>query len=64
MTELSHDLKQRLEELFYAKPKWKDSSLLPYLQDIESNKKVIDRALIKYARASRVGKQTFYTSRF
>ncbi|KAG4108214.1 hypothetical protein H8356DRAFT_1022876 [Neocallimastix lanati (nom. inval.)] len=64
MTELSHDMKQRLEELFYAKPKWKDSSLLPYLQDIESNKKVIDRALIKYARASRVGKQIYYTSRF
>eukprot|EP00833_Pecoramyces_ruminatium_P016443 jgi/Orpsp1_1/1190475/evm.model.d7180000079234.1 len=64
MTELSHDIKQRLEELFYAKPKWKDSSLLPYLQDIESNKKIIDRALIKYARVSRVGKQVFYTSRF
>ncbi|ORX47534.1 hypothetical protein BCR36DRAFT_355504 [Piromyces finnis] len=64
MTELSHNIKQRLEELFYAKPKWKDSSLLPYLQDIESNKKIIDRALIKYARSSRVGKQTYYTSRF
>ncbi|ORX81970.1 hypothetical protein BCR32DRAFT_292942 [Anaeromyces robustus] len=64
MTELSHDIKQRLEELFYAKPKWKDSSLLPYLQDIESNKKIIDRALIKYARVSRVGKQIYYTSRF
>jgi len=64
MTELSHDIKQRLEELFYAKPKWKDSSLLPYLQDIESNKKIIDRALIKYARVSRVGKQIYYASRF
>lgn len=64
MTELSHDLKHRLEELFYAKPKWKVTNLLPYLQDIESNKKIIDRALIKYARASRVGKETFYTSRF
>jgi len=61
---LPTDPLQRFNELFLTRPKWKESDIVAFLEDIAVDKKDCDRLLMKYARRSAERDGTvYYTAR-
>ncbi|KAJ3142627.1 Sister chromatid cohesion protein DCC1 [Physocladia obscura] len=56
--------KERLEQLFHERRKWKATDIMPYIKDLAENSKKLDLILLKYGRVSKIGNIVYYTSRF
>lgn len=61
---LSMDAKSRFEYLFKARSKWTQDEIVPYIEDLATDKKKLDAMLLKYARASGEKNHITYTSRY
>ncbi|KAI8923472.1 sister chromatid cohesion protein Dcc1 [Entophlyctis helioformis] len=61
---LPSDPKTRFEDLFKIRQKWAREDIVPYIEDLASSDKDRDLLFLKYARTSKTGTRTFFTSRF
>ncbi|KAI8820432.1 sister chromatid cohesion protein Dcc1 [Fimicolochytrium jonesii] len=61
---LPMDAKSRFETLFRCRKKWSGAEIMPYVEDLAPTAQKLDAVLLKFARVSRVGGTTFYTSRY
>lgn len=61
--DLSDDPKLRMNQLLDAKDRWNETDMKPFLEDICTDSKAMQSAIMKYAKKVKIGKTTFIERR-
>ena len=63
ISHLSPDPSTRFGELFGAQPRWEESKILPFVDDLAPDKKKRDALVLKFVRKVREGSRVFWAPR-